>query len=129
MPFRTEKFITRRMLRANPETLFAFGDNMKARGFGGQAAEMRGEPNAVGIPTKWVPSNTENSFFCDGDFPAVRGLIEERLQCLKDHLKTGGDVVWPEDGIGTGLAQLMTRAPRVFTLINAWRISLEQHRR
>ena len=55
--------ITRADLRANPDTLYVFGDNMRRRGMGGQAAEMRGEPNAVGIPTKWRPSRTEWDFF------------------------------------------------------------------
>lgn len=127
MPFRTEKFVTRPMVRAAPATLFVFGDNMKGRGYGGQAAAMRGEPNAVGIPTKWIPSNTEYAFFIDSDFPAVRGLIEERFQQLADHLASGGDVVWPEDGVGTGLARLKARAPRVFNLIEARRAALEKH--
>ncbi|KKL05458.1 hypothetical protein LCGC14_2605850, partial [marine sediment metagenome] len=48
--------ITRQMLRDEPDTLFVFGDNMQRRGLGGQAFAMRGEPNAVGIPTKIFPS-------------------------------------------------------------------------
>jgi hypothetical protein len=125
MTFRTQKFITRNDLRRAPETLFVFGDNMKERGAGGQARFMRGEPNAVGIPTKWTPSHTENAFFVDGDFPAVRGLIEARFAILRKHLAAGGDVVWPQDGVGTGLAELPTRAPRIFNLIDTLRAFLE----
>jgi len=52
MGIRTEKHITRQMLRAEPGTLWVFGDNLQRKGLGGQAKEMRGEPNAIGIPTK-----------------------------------------------------------------------------
>ncbi len=46
------KKYTRAYIRAHPDWLFVFGDNMMRRGFGGQAAEARGEPNAIGIATK-----------------------------------------------------------------------------
>jgi hypothetical protein len=49
--------IYRRDLRANPESLYLFGDNTKRVGIGGQAREMRGEPNAVGIATKNAPGS------------------------------------------------------------------------
>ena len=49
------RFITREYVRANPDKIFLFGDNLEQRGLGGQAAAMRGEPNAVGIPTKKRP--------------------------------------------------------------------------
>ena len=50
------KWITREELQRHPELIFVFGDNMLRKGFGGQAKEMRGEPNAVGVPVKWRPS-------------------------------------------------------------------------
>lgn len=46
------RHISRAYVRANRDKLFLFGDNLERRGFGGQAAAMRAEPNAVGIPTK-----------------------------------------------------------------------------
>src|SRR5437879_2286734 len=101
--FRTEKRISRAMVQSKPKTLFVFGDNIKGAGLGGQARAMRGEPNAVGIPTKWIPSNSESAFFTDDDFPEVRTVIEERFKILAEHLSHGGDVVWPIEGIGTGL--------------------------
>jgi redox-sensitive bicupin YhaK (pirin superfamily) len=42
--------------------LFVFGDNLRRTGFGGQAAEMRGEPNAVGIAPGY-----EQKHFADAD--------------------------------------------------------------
>lgn len=63
--FRT--FIHREDLQGEPETLFVFGDNMMRKGLGGQAAAMRGEPNAVGIPTKELPSMANNAFLSEAD--------------------------------------------------------------
>lgn len=49
MPVVKQDQIMRRDLLDNQDKLYVFGDNMVRRGFGGQAREMRGEPNAVGI--------------------------------------------------------------------------------
>lgn len=117
-------FITRADIRASPDTLFVFGDNMKERGLGGQARQMRGEPNAVGIPTKWNPTMEEDAFFIDSDLPAVQGLIDERFDKLVAHMKRGGRVVWPANGIGTGLADLQRRAPRIWAHIEQRRKAL-----
>lgn len=126
MTFRTEKFITRAMLRAEPETLFVFGDNVAEAGYGGQAKEMRGEPNAIGIPTKWYPAMTEAAFFKDADLAKVEGQIMAQFKLLAQHLVKGGDVVWPQEGIGTGFAQLQQRAPRILDLIEHMRALLEK---
>lgn len=55
MPVKYLAWITRDMLRKEPEARFVFGDNAYRKGFGGQAKEMRGEPNALGVATKWYP--------------------------------------------------------------------------
>lgn len=108
------KFITRDMLISEPNKLFVFGDNVARRGFGGQAKEMRGEENAVGIATKWRPSNRPEDFFYNFQFAAVKHIIDEDFERLFTHC---GDIVWPEDGIGTGLSQLPYRAPIIWTYI------------
>lgn len=120
-------FISRADLRANRDALFVFGDNVKERGFGGQAKEMRGEPNAVGIPTKWKPAMDEAAFFSDSDLPAIRGLIDERFEELMRHRASGGKIVWPALGVGTGLADLPNRAPRVWDYIESKRRALFDH--
>jgi|SRR5882672_535220 len=125
MPLRTEKFITRAMLRAEPETLFVFGDNMLGKGDGGQAYHMRGEPNAVGIPTKWRPTMRDDAFFCDRDIAPVLEVVVPIFQRLGSHLDAGGTVVWPEDGIGTGRAELRERAPAIYEMFRALRASLK----
>lgn len=97
----------RNMIRRNPNILFVFGDNLARRGFGGQAAEARGEPNSVGIVTKMSPSQ----YLTDDNWYDVKDAIVEAFNRLRNHLVKGGTVVWPQDGVGTGLAQLPTRAP------------------
>jgi len=119
------KFITRSMLRSEPDTLFVFGDNMIGRGFGGQAKEMRGEPNAVGIPTKCLPGMNATDFFRDNDYDRAKIKIDAAFVRLFAHAASGGSIVWPADGIGTGLAELSTRAPKIWKLIEENRIALE----
>ncbi|MBN9560441.1 MAG: hypothetical protein J0H14_06880 [Alphaproteobacteria bacterium] len=109
------------MLRAHPDTLFVFGDNMQRRGYGGQAAAMRGEPNAVGIPTKWAPSTAPAAFFADSDWdrPDVRDAIDSAFILLADALRAGRSVAIPADGLGTGRAELATHASRIAAAIAA----------
>lgn len=104
-------------VRARPEALFVFGDNMLRQGFGGQAAAMRGKANSIGIPTKWAPSNSRSSFFRDSDLPLVKAEIDKGFDSIEEALRVGGLVVWPRDGIGTGLAQLPKCAPVIHSYI------------
>jgi hypothetical protein len=123
---RYEKHITRQMLRDNPETLFVFGDNLLQAGYGGQAKEMRGESNAVGIPTKHRPDMADDAFFTNNDYGKVVPIISDIFDRLFYHVGEGGEVVWPEDGIGTGLAQLKQRAPDIWEYIEEEKRDLEK---
>ena len=117
MPVKYQKFITRQDLRANPDTLYVFGDNLDRSGYGGQAKFMRGEPNAVGIVTKLKPTMHEYSFLEDLFFEDFLIWLDKDEERIVDHLKKGMDVVIPTDGIGTGLAQLPERAPEIYKYI------------
>lgn len=114
-----QKYITRADLGANPERLYVFGDNMMRHGNGGQAAAMRGMPNAVGIPTKWAPHRGDTAYFNDASFlhDDVRTALADAFYKLWHHLESGRDIVIPSDGIGTGLAELPTRAPAFYAHI------------
>lgn len=103
-------WITRQMLKDSPDTLFVFGDNMARWGLGGQAKEMRGELNAVGIPTKVDPK----IFLKDSDLPA---WLVETLPDVERLMKHSGEIIWPSSGIGTGLANLEYNSPIIFTII------------
>lgn len=117
------KRITRQMLRDEPNTLFVFGDNLVRRGFGGQAREMRGEPNAVGIPTKARPSMETSAFLHDRDLEKWLSVCRAEFNRLLSH---DGPIVWPADGIGTGLAQLRDRAPAIWAELEDLRQELER---
>jgi hypothetical protein len=113
MPIEHLPWFRRSLLRARPDTLWVFGDNLAHKGRGGQAKECRGEPNAVGIPTKRRPSRDEDAYFVDSDFARAKPEIDAAFIRLADHLRTGGTVVLPAQGIGTGRAELERRAPRI----------------
>lgn len=125
MPILRMKRIPREMLQANPEWLFVFGDNVLRTGFGGQAAAMRGEPNAIGIPTKWKPTMDEDAFFTD-DSACFAAVIPDLRRAL-DAVLDGRTVVFPEAGIGTGLAQLPVRAPMLHAFITGAVSIVERH--
>lgn len=117
MPVIRQKFIRREDLQANPETLYLFGDNDDRSGYGGQAKEMRDEENAVGVRTKWSPSTNPGAFFRDRDAEQVFGMIDEDLDPVIDHLRQGGTVVIPADGLGTGLSRLPQTSPIIFNYL------------
>ena len=113
MPIRYQEWITREEVRANPRTLYVFGDNLAGTGYGGQAKEMRGEYNVIGIPTKDSPA------FYASDSKALEYLNVwvARFNQIYCWLDAGGDVVWPADGIGTGLADMSNRAPILWSML------------
>ena len=106
--------ITRSDVRAEKDKIFLFGNNLIGWGYGGQAKEMRGEENAVGIPTKKAPSNNPNSFFTDKEFAANIKAIDEAFGKIPPD-KT---IVISKAGLGTGLAQLQEKAPNTFAYLN-----------
>jgi hypothetical protein len=106
--------ITRTDVRADRDKIFLFGDNLAQKGFGGQAKEMRGEENTIGIPTKKLPSNSKDAFFTDKEFVANKKAIDEAFSKIQPD-KT---IVIPKAGFGTGLAQLPQKAPNTFVYLN-----------
>src|SRR5207245_908390 len=112
------QFITRENVRANADKLFLFGDNLEHRGLGGQAAAMRGERNAIGIPTKKSPSNKGDAFFSDDEFEqnkmAIDAAFAEVSRAATDSIRA---IVIPSAGLGTGRAKLDKKAPRTFAYL------------
>ena len=112
------KWITRSFVREHRDHIFLFGDNIARRGFGGQAAQMRAEPNAIGIPTKKLPSNVEEAFFTDAEFEQNKAAIDRAFERLYQMSSTVEQiVVMASDGLGTGRAQLDKRAPQTFAYL------------
>lgn len=108
-----KKFIYRSDLEQNRDKYYLFGDNTIRQGYGGQAREMRGEPNAVGIVTKRFPSNSYDSFFYEHDFDEAVRFIDRDFASIP----SGVTVVIPTDGLGTGLARLDIYAPNIYQYI------------
>jgi hypothetical protein len=113
VPLIRQKMIYRADLRANRHVLYVFGDNAARTGYGGQAAEMRGEPNATGIRTKWKPTMFKDALFKDIQKPIIIPMWEEDFDPIRKKMAEGGIVVMPMDGVGSGFAQLAQNAPEL----------------
>ena len=59
-----QDYFTEEDCNNNPNKLYIFGDNMTYTGTGGQAI-IRYCTNSYGIPTKRLPSMSDNAFFSD----------------------------------------------------------------
>lgn len=114
---RIRRFVHRTECRTHPDELFIYGGNMSHFGMGGQAKQMRGEPNAVEIVTKRYPGRDEVHYFTDDDFDAAVRELSPAFARLEDHLMRGGTVVIPENGVGTNRAELADRAPRIWAYV------------
>ena len=110
MPLIDQSRIYRTDLQANPQVLYIFGDNEARVGSGGQAGEMRGEPNAIGVATLKAPG----TFWNANETARQCRIIDEDLRPAIAALHDGKIVVFPLDGIGTGIAELERRAPETF---------------
>lgn len=97
-----------------PDHLFIYGDNAISRGEAGQA-QIRRCKNAYGIPTKKFPRMDESSFFSDSELEYNKILIKEAIDRIPDGYKY---IVFPEDGLGTGLSQLPQRAGLTYKFLN-----------
>ena len=124
-----QKLIMRSDIQANRNVLYVFGDNLDRAGMGGQAKEMRGEPNSFGIATKRAISHGfPEDYFFDTQIDAPK-IIEEEFDRLVKELSIKIEepyswrpkwkaVVIPADGLGTGLSRLPENAPNLITYID-----------
>lgn len=102
------------MVREKPNYLFIFGDNLFGRGKGGQAI-IRDEPNAYGIPTKKRPDYSPESFMTDEELEENKQHIMKAIDDMP--INQYDVIVFPEDGLGTGLARLPELAPKTFEFL------------
>ena len=113
-PIQTVDRISPELLRENPNKFYLFGDNLEGKGKGGQAI-VRDEPNAIGIPTKKAPRRDESAYFTDDELRDNKAAIDKAFDKLPDDAV----IVIPEDGLGTGLADLPRRAPKTFAYLES----------
>lgn len=123
MPLIYQKRIYRQDLHNNPEVWYVFGDNLAGVGYGGQAREMRGESNAIGIPTKRSPYEYLN----DNDYDEIVQVCTKIFNRLYYKIEAGGIVVWPGDGIGTGLSDLINKAPKIWCWLDDMKRELHRY--
>ena len=115
MPVKYLDWVTRDMLRSEPDAIFVFGDNMARIGLGGQAREMRGEPNALGVATLYAPGD-----YYRAKDPVALETVTADLCAVSVHLVANRTVYVPRDGLGTGLARLPENAPELHRMIVAF---------
>lgn len=111
-------WITRERVQSEPNAFFVFDDNVERTGLGGQAGAMRGEPNAIGVATKWAPNGASESFFSDDD-PRCLEVALSDVEEIEELLRRGFTIYAPRDGLGTGLSELPARALALLQQINA----------
>jgi hypothetical protein len=124
MPTTYIKRYTREQIQSNPSVWYLFGDNDIRCGMGGQALAARGNKNAIGIRTKKLPGSSEEAYYSDRDYDEnVRKIAEDFIPAF-DAILRFENVVIPEDGMGTGFAELHARAPRTLIFINVLTLEL-----
>ena len=99
--------------KANPDKIYVFGDNTQRTGTGGQA-QIRNNENAFGIATKLKPNNSAAAFMSDNDLQSNKDVIDSDIAKIK---ADGRPLVFPKDGIGTGLAKLKEKAPQTYAYL------------
>jgi hypothetical protein len=110
---------TRDHVANQTDKVFLFGDNTDDRTNThhiptATQAVIRGLDNAIGIDTKKDRGTNESSYFTDDDFEEFKNQVDEAIQKA---INSGKTIVIPENGIGTGKAQLEKRAPKLFTYL------------
>ena len=120
MLYKTYEFYSKQLLRANPHVLFVYGDNLMRQGCGGQA-QVRYEPNALGLATKRAPGVLPEDFFSPTSCMDLEGLLYDLHAVVAKSVVY--DVVIPFDrttdrtSLGCGLSELPQRAPGLYSIL------------
>lgn len=134
-----KEHITRTEIQENPDVLYIFGDNLDRIGWGGQAAEMRGEVNSIGIATKRSISHSypDDYFFdfqddvieiIDAEFDYLENFVKRNKVLTEDQWEVTNRfkvIVIPSAGLGTGLSRMPEYAPEALEYLEARIIQLE----
>jgi hypothetical protein len=95
----------------DPNKIYVFGDNLLRKGKKGQAI-IRDLPNAMGVATKRLPTMNTDAFFSDQNDEIE--TVKQDLREIYKQAQSGKSIVFPEDGLGTGLAKLPQKAPLTY---------------
>lgn len=100
-----------------PALLYVFGDNTERIGKGGQAC-IRDCENAFGIATKISPTNQPEGYFTD-EIGCYLITVQDIMELIHElQSKKYKAVVFPADGLGTGLSDMPNRCPNVYYYMN-----------
>lgn len=106
----------RKLIIDNPDKIFIFGENEEQQGKkerGAGQAIIRDLPNTFGFRTKksiyeyWSDENYSHNIIC------IEADIERLLKLSKSHI-----LVFPKNGLGTGLSKLPLFAPKSFLYLS-----------
>lgn len=102
-------FYTTDKCKKNSDKLYIFGDNEGRVGHGGQAI-IREERNAIGISTK----KSIGEYYSDDNLAENMKVINADIERVKAYAEEEGfkALVFPYQGIGTGLSSLQNYAPK-----------------
>lgn len=108
-----EEWYSPKQCQENPNKIYIFGDNSIFKGKAGQA-NIRNCTNSFGIPTKRFPTMEANAFM--RDTPKDYEYINVEFKTLKKIIenKMYDTIVFPKDGLGTGLAKMPETSPKLF---------------
>lgn len=120
--FRFEESLNVELCKNNPNSIIIFGDNLIGKGKKGQAI-IRDCSNSYGVPTKRLPSMKEGSFFSDQ--ASEYNLVKERLLYLWKEHKEGKEIILPLNKLGSGLADLQNKSPKIYKMIESFYKAVE----
>lgn len=112
----TMDMFTEEIVKANPNKLFVFGDNMLRYGKGGQAV-IRDLPNTLGIVTKREPRTGKDAYFSDAEDEMDTLLQDIRKLWLISRCNTFTHIVFPTKGLGTGRAHMKSKSPILYKMM------------
>ena len=95
MPVTYKNSIKIKDLEANPDSLYLYCENAEYQN-DGKFTLIKGEENAVGVRLKFSPGNLEASHINEGDSFEGMAMIDEDLEQVFEHVKSGGTVVIPK---------------------------------
>lgn len=109
------------MLSANPKKLYVFGDNTIRAGRGGQAT-IRDCFNAIGVATKRLPSTGDGAYYADtqSDYKALTNDLFNLSKVMDSPEYQDWTLVFPKDGLGTGLSEMPQRSPFLFDVMSKY---------
>ena len=120
-----EEWYNEKQCIENPMSIYVFGDNVQRVGNGGQA-QIRHRTNSIGVATKRAPLMDDKAFYNDS-FGDLKSLINDIDQLYSIHNSNTYDhmnLIFPKDGLGTGLSELPKRAPMINKMLS---MMLEQY--